>query len=74
MFKCANPKCKKENPRDPGSCTWNIDEAAQIQFEKEKAQEQQEQEEQDKQEEAEAEGLRSQRLRVQRNQSDQHSV
>ena len=62
-------------PRDPGSCTWHMDEAAQIQYEKEKAQEQQEQDEQDEQEQAETEGLRrSQRLRVQRNQSDQHSV
>ena len=74
-FECKNPECMKEYPRDPGSCTWNIDEAAQIQYEKEKAQEQQEQDEQDEQEQAETEGLRrSQRLRVQRNQSDQHSV
>ena len=76
----------KQYPRDPGSCTWNVDEAAQIQYEKENPQGQQEQEEQeqqgqqaqdeqDEQEQAEAEGLRrSQRLRVQRNQSDQHSV
>jgi hypothetical protein len=83
-FECKNPKCMKKYPRDPGSCTWNMDERAQIQYEREKAQEQQEQEEpeqqeqqaqQEEQEQAEAEGRRrSQRLRVQRNQSDQHSV
>ena len=85
-FECKNPKCMKKYPRDPGSCTWNIDEAAQIQYEKEKAQEQAEQAEQqeqeqaqqaqqDEQEQAETEGRRrSQRPRVQRNQSDQHSV
>ena len=67
-YRCANPKCKKEYLRDPGSCTLNIDEAAQIQFEKEKAEERE-------REQAEAEGQRrSQRLRVQRNQSEQHSV
>ena len=76
-FECKNPKCKKRYPRDPGSCSLNMDEAAQIQYEKEKAQEQQEQEEpeqqeqqaqdeQDEQEQADAQGLRrSQRLRVQ---------
>ena len=83
MFKCANPECMKEYPRDPDSCNLNMDEGAQIQYEKEKAQEQQEQEEpvqqeqaqQDEQEQAETEGRRrSQRLRVQTNQSDQHSV
>ena len=82
-FVCKNPECMKEYPRDPGSCSWNIDEAAQIQYEKENPQGQQEQEEpeqqeqaqQEEQEQAEAEGLRrSQRLRVQRNQSDQHSI
>ena len=73
-------------PRDAGSCTWHMGEAAQIQHEREKAQEQAEQAEQqeqeqaqqaqqDEQEQAETEGLRrSQRLRVQTNQSDQHSV
>ena len=75
-YRCANPKCKKEYLRDPGSCTLNIDEAAQIQFEKEKAEERErERAAQDEQEQAEAEGQRrSQRLRVQRNQSEQHSV
>ena len=85
-FVCKNPKCKEEYPRDAGSCTSNMNEAAQIQHEREKAQEraeraeQQEQEqaqqdEQDEQEQAETEGRRrSQRPRVQRNQSDQHPI
>ena len=83
---CKNPGCKKEYRRDPGSCTSNMNEAAQIQYEREKAQEQAEQAEQQEQEQAqqaeqaeqeqaEAEGRRrSQRLRVQRIQSDQHSI
>ena len=85
-YKCKNPKCMKKYRRDPGSCTWHMGEAAQIQYEREKAQEQAEQAEQqeqeqaqlaqqDEQEQAEAEGRRrSQRLRVQTNQSDQHSI
>ena len=43
----------KKYPRDPGSCTGNMDEAAQIQYEKEKAQEQAEQAEPEQQEQQE---------------------
>ena len=74
-YKCKNPKCLKKYPRDPGSCTWHMGEAAQIQYEREKAQEQAQQAQQDEQEQAETEGRRrSQRLRVQTNQSEQHSI
>ena len=65
-------KYKAVYPRDPFSCTLNMDEGAQIQVERKKAQEQAEQAEQGQ---AETEGQRrSQRMRAQRNQSDQHSI
>ena len=82
-LECKNPKCMKKYSRDPGSCKLNMDEGTQVQVERKKAQEQAEQAEQEhaqqaqqeEQEQAETEGRRrSQRLRVQRNQSDQYSV